>query len=626
MPHDRSATHLPHVRSLLALRQNRRTRRFAQLLGLVLVLTLGSPVLAQLSPTGSDFADALARAGWTGASNAGGVEVTARNAALCSAGMLDALNNADKLKPEAAQALRDIARVTFTEPGWFINVPVSAGRYSIGMERRNSDLWFTLHDSQGKRLTSSSFWIGTPTDQRPTCSAVNASGRVTLELNVGKIRFRWFYLSRRAHDVLIEKLEETQLGNLHLYSQIENKSTVRDLLSVAKTSRKVHESLLGQKFSKAPRHLFVFSTKEDYEAMDRLTTGGNFQANGAVTSHLTGHSYLWYRGVELPPTAVSRRLGLPRELYALVAHELSHQIVWQAIPDLRDHAPTYLIEGIAELAAYQTLKKAKLGPPQNESHLGRWKHAGISTLTPELTPFLENRLGGDLGVYYTACYLFVRELARSKRNFRGLLKALQDGPASHAGETTKKFLEEKYRGNATVYSKVKKLQSTKIESWVTLAGYSDPIGKNKIRLLSGRASAGMIILPEPATTVDLRTSFAYLVGRQADVYLCYQYDGKQVEFLKLSVLPDEVLLFHCKHDVWTTLSTQTLDPPLPIVTDGEPTWFSIRIQQLDGSLRLSIDKVAEFDFKVDPTILARGGRKGLGSYNAGVIFTDPRKQ
>ena len=570
--------------------------------GLALVLLLPATVA-------QDFAETLRNAPWGGSATSDSLTLAARRAPFCSQAMLDAV---------AKGPLPEVARVTFAEKGWFMSAAVEPGAYAIGIAGKPDNLRFVLRDPKGDAVGGEGFWINTPSPETPSVSiAAEGSGVATARLVAGGITFTFKFIPKARHDAIAAGARETRAGPVSVFTDVDEPGLAKALAKEAAASIPVHARLLGKPVPKGRFPIYVLREKKTYEAFDAFLTGGRFKNNAAFTSHATHASYVVYWPV---PGA-----GATHKLRSIVLHELHHQVAEALFPSQGVCCPTWLVEGVAEVAAHAALRARSKDDAAHfhDQMRAQWSHGTLRRSRPHLEDLMAGAMGGDIPTYYAGAYLLARRLARRPNDLRAIFSAAAaESTPSVASGLARAELARRFGPAATLFRPIEEGRHPSLP--VPLFGHMDRV-RGALRMVAVRAGQSRAVwtgtLPGP--DVEVATEFAWVGGKyQADVYLAYSEGRSKTQFLKVAVAPDYCMLFRFRHGTWSTVGRVNYDTKLKI---GAGVWHPLKVRYVGKARRVRVETTGGrwAEFQLSAFVPTAHTRYGIGSFNGIVDFREP---
>ncbi|MEM7167792.1 MAG: hypothetical protein AAF581_20240 [Planctomycetota bacterium] len=602
---------MPHRRLLLAL----------WIAGCALV-AIQTPCAGQLSARGEQFAAKSASAAWNEASEQS-VHAAVRDVALCSAGMTNAVRNAELLDDNGKQALRKLMRLRFDTPGWFQSTLVAAGTYYIGFEEDERGFWTVLWGPDGKRLSQRWFYLLDTTSLHPEiwCYAAE-EGAVRIDMGMGQILFQWRFVPQARHDAITDGLREYRSGAVRLHSDLPWSDLLQQLARKTQHSLKAHERILHGKTPERSRFdIFLFSDVEDYKRMDRLVTGGEFQDRGGVTSHLTLRSYIGYVGRKsLPPGDPPQ---LPQAVKFLAFHEVHHLLAQRLYPRSASNWPTWLSEGLAEYGTALASRDSKNPVRYSDLLRGHRLYGKASRTTPSYRELLRGGSRGRRLAFYAAAYRLIEELHKKPSVLEALLQTYESASLRTWRRRTYKLLAEELPELEATYRAFDEEHNPGPADLALLSGYLDRRG-NDYYVTAPSGEQGVVLLLEPQTSpvISFASKFALIGDGQADIYLGYRRRERQLEFLKVAILPSRVVLFHCRNNQWAALGSKEYSQPLLISGRSKPRWYGLQIDlnPAEKQVRVSLQAREPLTLTYGIDFDAAGSRVGFGSFDSVVGF------
>jgi hypothetical protein len=577
-----------------------------------------SAVVDKLDQAGRDFADRLPRAGWTGPGSAGAVTITARNVALGSDAMLNALDNLESLTDEQQAAFRHVFQITLAEKGWLGGHELPADTYSVGMSRDDKARWLDVRDSAGEFRLRRSFWITSTTDAMPKTSAAQSGGGVVADLTIGGILFRFRFVASGLHDELTKGLQEHAAGRVRLFSDLTCAECLEGLAQRADRAVTAQSKFLGHKPPEATFDIYLFREEAPYVALDAAVTGGDFETNFGMSAHLTRKAYFVYRGV-CEPDALGSDHEFPVKIRGTLLHELNHLLTAELYPDTYTSWPKWLREGLAEVATVESLSD---GSSYRALMLAGHAHGRLYGAPTSLEDLLAGEEEPSREVYYGTAFRVVESLAKSSSKFRKLLATLEAAEPV----TCRELARESATGLEAKLRRINKEKVPTEEPGVVLWGYLDTVDGNH-RVVSHTDKPGMVILPgrEKGPTLRIATAFAYhpVANAQADLYFAYAWEPERTEWLKLAVMPKHTVLFHYR-GAWKELARTEHPAELAVGTRDELVWHEVvaTFDSAKGHLRLERNGEPFIELETEVEVSVQDTRAGFGTFN-GVVYFRP---
>lgn len=537
---------------------------------------------------------------WKDPVEQGGVRIVLRKAPLFSKASLDAVRGGSPLP--------GIARLTFAKPGWFLNRAVAAESYAMGFDVAEGVLQMTLHDGKGARLSSESFWIEPPTAIEPVAELAASDGAVVVTIRVDTVRLSFRFVPKEALEAVARGVE-TRVGRVVLVSDVGNPGMAAELAKEADRAIDVHAGLLGAAAPEGPFRIHLFGTEKAYQAADKLVTGGRFQRNGAVASSLTMQAYLWHVPI--------REAGATLKARALVLHELGHLVAY-ASRRASTSWPYWVSEGLAEEGTRRALGKD--GEAFHADQVGRWRGAEAVGNVPPLEDVLTRYAGPDLNGWYTSAYFFAKRLSAEGKALPELLDRLEsERLQSRSILAAREAIDPRA---PALWRAIREETLQGPPPPLAVFGHLDPTADGW-RLATQPDGQGRVLLPGQACRDGgvLEASFSWepVRLRQADFYLAYAAGREGVQFLKVAILPKELVLFRYFDDRWEEWGRRA--PAKELASDA---WHAVRIG-LEAKARkvtVQVDAAAAAEFELRAYVPVDGTWAGFGAYDSIVHVKD----
>jgi len=518
----------------------------------------------------------------------------------------------------------EIGRVAFSRPGWFMNEAVPAGEYRLVIEAPRRSLRMCLRSDSGALVASDSFWITPPNPAFPKPELTTADGAVVLTIACADVRFNWRYVPRETLDALTSG-EVTAGKRVELVSDLRSPALEAALVRETDAAVELQASLIGRQPPAGPIRIHLFRDEKAYAAVDQLVTGGRFKRNGGFASPLTRQAYFWYSSRLDPPDLAG--VGAPLILRATLLHELHHVLCYTLRPECVTW-PSWLIEGLAEKAAAESLRARK---PADDADFrdyvkGRWRHSDSVGSLPTLEALLGAYAGADLGGWYSSAFHLVDRLDPAQ--LRDLLEALSTEELSTSAATSaREYLEQKAGGARGLWTALREELLRGEAPPLAAYGHADRTADG-LRLTSSDKGAGRLILQEKThgPDVTLEATFAWQPSgeRQADFYLAYAAGKEAATFLMVAILPRRIVLFRFNDNRWTRWGLKDFDDALS--EGGEKKSWHPATLTLNSKERLVTVAVEnhQAEFALREAVPSEATKVGLGVHNSAVTFKDVR--
>lgn len=587
------------------------------------LLTTAGPAFAQLNQRGEQFIADLASAPWNEAKEQA-VRVSVRDVAICSRGMRNAIAHRKLLDAAGERSLQRIMRLRISSAGWFQRTLLVAGTYYIGFEEDERGLWTVLTDDTGKRLGVRWFYLLGSSNEHPqlTCTAAE-EGAVGIDLEMDQILFQWRFVPEARHDAITAGMRTYRSGSVRLHCDSPWPEQLQHLARQTQRSLKAHERLLNGKTPDGSRFdIYIFSDREDYKKMDRLVTGGSFQDRGGVTSHLTARSYIAYMGKKVLPPGEPQ---LPRAIQFLAMHEVHHQLAQALYPRSASNWPTWISEGLAEYGTAMASRPDQADPPHYSDLLrGHRLYGKSSRTTPSYRALLRGGSRGRKLEFYAAAYRLIEELHKKPGALAKLLRTFENTSLRQWRRRTYALVAEELPKAEAVYRKFDADYRPGPDDFIVLSGYLDRRGDDFYVTAPGdEQGAVLVTTPQPGPTVEIAGKFSFIGGEQADLYLGYKRRQDRLDFLKVALLRDRVVLFRCHDNEWSALGSQTLSDPLLIGNRDEPRWYEFRatLDPAKEQVRVTIQGRDLVTIACPADLDTTESRVGFGAYDSVVGFS-----
>ncbi|MCB9935961.1 MAG: hypothetical protein H6840_09735 [Planctomycetes bacterium] len=597
----------------------------AALLAGVVLLCLVSPAVAEeaaLSPEESAWLKALAAAGWSEPVGDDDVSVCARDFALNSAQLPGVLAKQAALSEDQRATLNELIRIEVKQAGWLDRIVVDPGVYTFGLQQGLRNVQLVARDATGNILDVRGARLREASDAKPAARIEPDGGGVVLRLSWGQARFRWFFVTRKAHTEALGAMTERKAGNVSVFSDLPDEAGVPQVAALLEKAVKANEPLTGGRLPEGFHYvLYLHGQYDTYKAIDQLLTAGNFAQNGAFTSWSTGRSYVvWYTHHDGP-------YALPSSLLQVMIHELHHQFMYAAFPSSR-YEPDWWQESLAEVAAQQGLELADKQAAENyrKRRLTELDFFGRAGRLPHPEDLLAGKDGANLSANYTAMWVIGRALAAQSDDLRAMVAmAAEYDLGRDAGVALQRELDKRYPSIARMFETARRTAARDGEWYVKWnACVDERDGAVEVNTEVGLGGFALLNQPVQGNSVSMSGDFRWddQPLPQVDFVFAYGLGPQSERFLKLALLPGKAVLFEFRDAEWSTLGTVEYETPLAISQDGKPLWhsFSFSYDAESGKVRLDTTNGRWAEFKLADYNPCKETCAGIGTYNGVVWF------
>lgn len=591
-------------------------------IGLIVFLASASTAAqdAKLTSDETAWLSTLTGAGFTGKSSSGGATVSARNAAVFSEYLKPVLAKDAALSEKQRDALMEFARLEVTAPGWIDHYPVEPGSYTVGLRQGKHNLQMVTRNSKGTVIDVDGVWLTGGVDELPTTSASSGDEGVKLSAEWGEVAFTWTYVSREKYANAIGTVTERKSGSVSVFSDLPDEARIQQIADSCGKAVAANEALTGGKLPAGFRYeLYLLGQHETFTAIDGLLTGGDFKRHGAFTSFITGRSYLWYY------THYGQKYALPSSLLEVCIHELHHQFIYAAFPCMR-YTASWWQESLAEVAAQKGLELCDKQAADNYrkrrlTELDFYSRAGCM---PQAADLLTDKLAGDIGAYYTAMWTLGNALAAKPADVAAMCAlAAEHELGAGANKVLLREFDRRYASISETFESARKNAGKDAQWYVKWNSTVDERDKVlEVNTEIGMGGFSLLNQQLQGNTVTLSGEFRYddQITPQADFVVAYAKGASTEHFVKVALLPAQVMLFTCRDGTWTTVGTVDYDSALEIKDVWHP--FKLTYSAETGAIRLETTNGRWAEFKLDDYWPTKGTYAGVGTFNGVGWFKD----
>lgn len=596
-------------------------------ISLCLLLSIHSQAVAQdesLTAAEKAWLDGVVNAGWSRGSSSDDVAISARNTAMMDPLLKTVLGKSKSLSDAQRGALLEGVRIQVKNPGWLKRVEVAPGTYTVGFRQGENNLQTVLRDPDGNVLDVGGMTLSKGAQRKPVTSRYFMDGQIKLEVKWGEVTFSWFYVSAKAHVGALGACTERRAGNVSVFSDLPDEARISEIATLCSKAVAVNETLMGGELPKDYRfNIYLLGTLDAYLDMDKLLTGGAFSRNGAFTSHLTGRNYLWYY------PHWGEDYGLPSSWLEVIIHELHHQYVYHALPELMS-APDWFQESCAEVAAQKGLDAVDEAAGHNyrNRRLAELVFSDRAGRMPAPADLLADKGGENITAFYTAAWVIGDALAARADDLHAMIKAMREHQLSW------KLEQALLREFDARYPTLREILKDKLEvarkapsGWIKEGCCVDE-RDGVTELISEIGDGGFALVNKPvsgnAFVFSGEVRFDDAPAPQVDFVLTYDAGSKAKYYMKIAMLRAKAVLFENNNGEWTTLATLTYDTNLDVAGEkGEPLWhkFKLAYDAETGVVRLDIGNDGRYaKFTLSEYRSARDTYTGVGVYNGVAWF------
>ena len=601
------------------------------LLTLVLsVFLLPEAAGQKLEKFGKDFADELARAGWTGEAGSNGVSITIRMAKIGSKGMINAVQASADLLASERKALAHVGKITITKAGWFFGAPIQPGTYHLGLIFEKRSPHWILRDAQGQVVGKKSIVIYSHGDDLSSASVSSSKGNTKINVTCGNIEFVFRFVSFEQHALLTKSLKKTRSKRVILYSDVGDDDFEKSALSDFEKTIDAQLKLYGGKLGEAPFSIYLFRYLDDYKKIDALLTDGEFAETRGFASWLTKSAYFPVRIKPLPDRFGSA--GYPLEARGGFIHEMNHLVANRLRPNAIGGWTSWLAEGMAEVGTELALESIKRGEGRRylrKSMAELWIYDEYGLL-PTVEDLSSGKMDTSRTAFYILSYLFCRELVQKK--LMPPIVAGHDGIRlrKHSESLIREAVAKEYGSLRSFYDSTLKKLLKKKTGPAQFKGYFDDL-KQGLRVTARDGTDSRIILPmlhKNPEQFQLDVDFAFVKSKadQADIYFGY-HGGRHVhQFFKIGIKPTLIKFWRFRHGIWHVLATVTYDTSLPVSSPQNLKWLSAKVtyKKVDELIKIELSNGRWASADLQGFIPLVDGRVALGSWGGTVWFKDAK--
>lgn len=590
-----------------------------------MLLCLVSPAVAEeaaLTTEESAWLKALAASGWSEIATDDNLACSARDFNLNSAHLPAVLGKQAALSEAQRAALLEVIRIEVKQAGWLERVAVEPGVYTLGLQQGPHNVQLVARDAAGKTLDVRGARLRDASNDGAEGRIEPANGSITLHLSWGATRFRWFFVSRKAHTEALGIMTERKSGNVSVFSSLPDEAGIPQVAALLEKAVKANEPLTGGRLPEGFRYeLYLHGQIDSYKAVDQLLTGGAFARNGAFSAWSTGRSYVvWYTHHDGP-------YALPSSLLQVMIHELHHQFMYAAFPAMR-YTADWWQESLAEVAAQQGLELADTRAADTYrkrrfSELNFYSRAGH---LPHPIDLLAGKQGADLNAHYTAMWVIGNALAAQPGDLRAMIELAGEFDSGRdASELLQRELDRRYPSIGRMYALAQRTAGRDGEWYVKWnACVDERDGVLELNSEVGLGGFALLSQPAPRNSVSLSGEFRWdeTLLPQVDFVFAYGLSPQSERFLKLALMPAKAVLFESRDSVWTTVATLTYDSALAITADEQPVWhsFTFSYDSESGKARLDTTGGRWAEFKLEGYRACKDSFTGVGTYDGVAWF------
>ncbi len=576
-----------------------------------------------LSDGGRIFADQLKGAGWTSISQVGPVSLKARRGRLCSNDMVNAVESAKELTAKQQLALLDVARIKIDEAGWLLGAKVAPGNYRLGLQFDRKRPCWVLLDAKGKELAKLTLVIFSESRNVVQASIAKKDGFYLLRLTCGGIVSVFRFVTEKAHNDCLKTLTQTNYKRIHLHSDVGDEDFLLDLAKTLEGQIDVQLELYGGKPPVAPFEIYIFKNFDAYARLDQIVTDGKFRFAGGFTSSLTDKAYFNPRlaPLEMP----NGKLAYPLDTRASISHELNHAVAQRLRPGAIWDWADWLAEGLAELGVELSLNRraGQDGEKDYQQIAGQVRHfQEIGVLPTE-----EDLSGGEMSAsrrgFYAMAYMVCRRLHRDG-HVRAILAANDQVRSARDSERAiRRVVNEHYGSFKKLYQMALQDALALEPSPAILWGFLE-WHKKRMRVTSSDNKVAEIVLPQKHTSAKkfrLQFDFSFEDSRsnQVDIYFGFQLGRHLNQFMKISILPQEISMRQFYHGKWRGLGRVSYKKSLGVGDATELRWHQVTLSFVAGKkIRVELGNGRWATFDPPEYMPLVDGRLGVGTYNGSV--------
>lgn len=572
----------------------------------------------------TSWLDNIVNAGWSSKSSSDDISISARSAPMMDAHLKTVLAKDNLLSDKQRDALLEGVRIEVKNPGWLKHFAVSPGTYTVGFREGPNNLQTVIRDPEGSVVDVGGMTLSSGTQKKPITSRYFVDGQIKLEVKWGDVTFSWYYVSKQAHDNALGTCTERRAGNVSVFSDLPDEAGIVEIAKLCSKAVSVNEKLMGGTLPKDFRfEVYLLGNHDAYTNVDKLLTGGAFARNGAFTAQLTGLAYLWYY------PHWDGDYGLPSSWLEVIIHELHHQYVYTALPELK-LAPDWFQESCAEVAAQMGLDVADTTAATNyrNRRLAELVFCDRNGQLPPPQDILGDQPSESITGFYTAAWVIGEALAAQPKDLLAVIQQMLPHQLSWKQEAAlRREFDARFPTIDSILRAKVEVARKAPPGWIKENGCVDERdGVIEINSSIGGAGFALINKPIAGNTFSLSGELRFddQPSPQIDFILSYGAGTKEKHHLKIALLTAKAVLFENDNGDWRTLYTFTYDTNLD-VTDakGKPVWhnFKLAYDAVKGEVRLDIGADGRYaEFKLTDYHSARDSYVGVGVYDGVAWF------